>query len=565
METRVNPNDYDWSDLANYPNVGKTKDGKWEEFSFNGNSLLRPYNANLAMTEEAREEWKKCANDKKYFFEKYLKIQTLDHGIIPFILRPFQHELLDLIDAHPKIVAKIARQCGKTTTNAANIVWHLCFKKDFTVGIVANTASLTTEIVAMVQQMYELLPAFLQSGVKKWSATRIELENKNKVLSAVAGPSALRGRTLNYLLVDETAFIESKRIKGFFDSVMAALSSGTNTKIVLISTPNGFNEFFEIYNGAMEGTNGYIHYEADWTVVPGRDESWKEAEIASTSIEDFMRNHAVAFLGSSKTLLKPETLSKLQLKKKLPIDVLDHIHPDLKVYENPVFEDHIFYSVSLDSAKISGTSKGNSDNVALQVVKFDTHKKKIKQVATMHTREVHYLELAEITYEVAIRYNNALLLVENNSEGQGIVDRLFETYEYENIFSDSIRSDVLGYRTTKSSKSQNLSNLKKLIEEDIFDVVDPTTIDEFFTFVRVGSTFKAQNDLVHDDAVMALAGNIHFLGDSDNETEFSINDIFERVQSQSKSDEDESSEDLDWVGTSKKSQQLDDAAWLFGN
>lgn len=121
MDLKINPNDYDWSDLQNYPNVGKDKTGAWTEFSFNGNSLLRPYNVELAMTPEAKAEWLKCSKDKKYFIETYIKIQTLDHGIIPFKLRPFQHELIDLIDNNPKVVSKIARQCGKCVVSDTKI------------------------------------------------------------------------------------------------------------------------------------------------------------------------------------------------------------------------------------------------------------------------------------------------------------------------------------------------------------------------------------------------------------------------------------------------------------
>lgn len=486
--------------------------------------------------------------------------------VIDVINLNYKEEMYDLsVNSEKHLYYTNGILSHNTTTNAANIVWHLCFKKEFTVGIVANTASLTTEIVGMVQQMYELLPAFLQSGVRKWSATRLELENKCKVLSAVAGPSALRGRSISYLLVDETAFIEPTKIKGFFDSVMPALSSGTKTKIVLISTPNGFNEFFNIFKGAEEGTNGYVAYEADWTVIPGRDEAWKEAEIASTSVEEFMRNHQCAFLGSSKTLLKLSTLEKLPVWKKQPIDFLDHIHPEFKVYEHPINADHIFYTLSCDSAKISGTAKENSDNVSIQITKFDTHRKKITQVATLTTREMHYLELAEIVHDAAVYYNNALVQIENNSgDGQSTVDRLFEVYEYENIYSDSSRHDVLGYRTTRASKARNLSNLKKLIEEGIFEICDIPTIDEFYTFVQVGSTFKAQNGLVHDDAIMALAGNLHFLADSSNEMEFSINDIFERKVTNEHGEE-ESNEDIDWVGTSNQSKEQEDASWLFGS
>jgi len=570
MAEKIKLSDYDFSDLHNYPNVGKNRAGDIEEFSFKGNFMLRPAKSKLAMTEEAKIEKEKCANDYEYFITNYVKIQTLDYGVIPFVLRPYQYNFLDTIHNNQKIIGKVARQVGKTTTVSSYIVWCLCFKKDFNVGIVANKGDLTLDIVNMIKQMFELLPAFLKPGVKVWNARAITLSNGNRILSAVAGASALRGRSLNMLLIDEAAHIDEVKIQGFFDSVMPALSSGTKTKIIIISTPKGFNTFQKMFTSAKNGTNGYITFEGTWRVVPGRDEEWKKKEIASTSPELFAQNHEVLFLGSSKTLLSREALERILETKKTPLDTLDHIHEDCKVYHYPKNDDDIFYTVGADSAKISSTSNKNSDYISVQVLEFNRRERTIKQAMTMKTRDMHYLELTEILYDIATYYNDAMVLVENNSEGQGIVDTLFEKYEYENIYFDANRSDVMGFRTTVKSKRIGLSNLKQLIDKEVLELYDIETIDEFFTFVKVGNTYKAMSEECHDDTVMALFGALQFLNDDMNETEVTIWDFLsERAEDEDsiihKMDENkESTEDLDIMWSSRKQQAMDDQKWLLG-
>lgn len=706
----------DFTNLTEYPNVGYDREGKLIEFSFNGNTLLRKDTDELIITNEAIEEWNKCKNDKEYFFETYIKIQTLDDGIIPFKLRPYQKEFLKLINDERFVLGNLARQIGKSTSVASEITWRMCFEEDYTVGIIANTSDLTLELVGMVKQMFELLPAFLKPGVKVWNTKTIRLENKNKILSAVAGPSALRGRSINLLLCshynetitlrnkktyetetlkigdfykklnstlhqiedteisltndyevltkrgfesfrgikkvnssdnikfifsddssiqvtkehrfvvgknkngkifrkaykikkydkidnkivsdiiqikqqdfyfdlidvkghdyitsnitshncDEFAHIDSNKINGFLDSVMPALSSGNTTKIIIISTPKGYNKFYKFYKEGKEGINGYKVYEANWSAVEGRDEQWKQNEIKKDGILAFLQNHQVSFLGSSKTLLSPETLEQLTNQKQKPIDNYPIVHEDCLIYEYPIKSKDVFYTLGVDSAKISSTSKQNSDYVSLQVLKFDKNKNTITQVCSMKTRDMHYTELTEMIYDLAIYYSNALVLVENNGgEAQSVVDSLFDKYEYENIYCDYNRPDIQGFRTTAKSKKLGLSNLKKLIEDGILTIKDGNTIEEFFTFVHKNNSYAAQDKDAHDDAIMALVACIQFLQDELNDMDFTIWDLIESNKNietnEGETNEEESNEDLDFVYTTNN-DNTNDSNWLL--
>jgi hypothetical protein len=193
-------NNYNFSDLENYPNVGINRKNEIEEFSYSGNFFIRNRNARLLITPQAQKEIYKCSTDFFYFAQKYVKIETIKHGVIPFKLRDWQKETVNAILEHRRLVLNVARQSGKSTIIVAFILWLAIFNGEKKYGIVANNSELTGQLMAMLKDMYMLLPPFLQHNVLKWNMRSIELSNKAKIVSAIASPSALRGQTISFLL-----------------------------------------------------------------------------------------------------------------------------------------------------------------------------------------------------------------------------------------------------------------------------------------------------------------------------------------------------------------------------
>ena len=71
----------------------------------------------------------------------------------------------------------------------------------------ANKASAAREVLNRYQIMYENLPLWMQQGVRVWNKGDVELENNSKVLSAATTASAIRGKSVNWLYIDEAAII----------------------------------------------------------------------------------------------------------------------------------------------------------------------------------------------------------------------------------------------------------------------------------------------------------------------------------------------------------------------
>ena len=546
--------DYDFTNLAEYPNIGYNKDNVLTELSFDGNPLLRPYNTKIIVSDKAQEEYDKCKNDKFYFFETYCYIHTQDHGKIIIELREYQKEFLKLIDENNRIIGLLSRQIGKTTLNALEIVWNLVFQKDWIALVVANEQDLKLEIVAMIQGIYENLPAFLQVGVKKWNMGSIELSNGNKLRSAVAGKNAGRGKTPNYVLLDEAAWIDEAKIKAFMDAVKPSLSSGTNNKFVIISTPNGYNTFHKYWKEAKEKISGFKTFFANWKSVKGRDEKWKQKTIKDDNLTplEWAQNHECAYLGSSSTLLSVNSLSKLT--KKIPIEE-NYIYPGVNLYEE--YNENYQYLITLDSSKTVEKEDADNDYLCLNIHKFS--EKKIEQVLTYRTNDIHYTDMSNIINEIGEEFNYPWVVIENNEgAGQSIADTLKDVLEYPNVYCDPTHDgDIAGIRTKVSNRSTGLQTLKKLIDADIYQVNDADTIDEFFTFIKIGKKYQASKTNT-DDCIMSLNLLIYFLMDDFNELEITLKDFLENsVNIKTNTD------DSIYFFSGKLSEKEQDIRWLL--
>lgn len=257
--------------------------------SYRDNPLLKKIGINVNFTEEQVEEYIKCAKDPVYFAKNYIKIVNVDEGLINFKMWDFQEEMIRKFKDNRFVITKCPRQVGKTTTTVAYLLWATIFTDSQNCAVLANKGSLARDILAKYQLAYENLPMWLQQGVVTWNKGNVELENGSKVIAASTSSSAIRGGSFNIVFLDEFAFVPTNIAYEFFNSVYPVISSGKKTKIIIVSTPNGMNLFYKLWQDSIEGRNNYINYEIHWSQVPGRDEAWKEETIRNTSERQFQQ------------------------------------------------------------------------------------------------------------------------------------------------------------------------------------------------------------------------------------------------------------------------------------
>ena len=467
-----------------------------------GNPNLKKANTALDFTPDEVAEVLKCSEDPVYFIKNYIKIVSLDKGLIPFDMYHFQEEMVAKFHAERFNIAKLPRQSGKSTIVTSYLLWYVLFNPSVNVAILANKAATAREMLQRLQLSYENLPKWLQQGILQWNRGSLELENGSKIMAASTSASAVRGMSFNVIFLDEFAFIPNHIADQFFSSVYPTISSGKSTKVIIISTPHGMNMFYKLWHDAERGSNEYIPTEVHWSEVPGRDDVWKEQTIKNTSEQQFRVEFECEFLGSVDTLISP---SKLRI---MPYHDPAQEHRGLAVFETAIPEHN--YVVTVDVARGVG-----SDYSAFTVM--DTTTIPYKMVARYKNNEIKPIVFPNIITDVAKNYNQAYILCEVNDIGGQVADIIQFDLEYENLLMCSMRGRAgqqlgqgfsgkktqLGIKMSSAAKQIGCSNLKALIEDDKLLINDYDTIAELTTFIAKGQTFQAE-DGCNDDLAMCL-------------------------------------------------------------
>ena len=224
---------------------------------YNANQNLKAVGVPVEFTEEQVKEYIKCKRNPIYFIENYCKIVSLDDGVVDFKLYACQKRKVKHIMKNRQTILMEGRQQGKTVVSAACILHFTLFNDNKTAAIMANKATAAREVLSRYQLMYEYLPNWMQQGVAVWNKGDIELENGSKIFTAATSSSAIRGKSVNWLYIDEAAIIPNTVAEEFFTSVYPTISAGKDTKVLLSSTPLGYNHFWRYWEAAQEGRNDF--------------------------------------------------------------------------------------------------------------------------------------------------------------------------------------------------------------------------------------------------------------------------------------------------------------------
>ena len=467
-----------------------------------GNPNLKKANTPIEFTQEQIEEFIKCKDDPVYFANNYIKIVSLDEGLTQFHPYHFQERLINRFHEHRFNICKMPRQTGKSTTVVSYLLHYLIFNDSVNIGILANKAATARELLGRLATAYENLPKWMQQGIISWNKGSIELENGSKILAASTSASAVRGMSFNILFLDEFAFVPNHIADSFFASVYPTITSGKNTKVIVVSTPHGMNHFYRMWHDAEKGKNEYIPTDVHWSEVPGRDEEWKKSTIANTSEQQFKVEFECEFLGSVDTLINPSKLRSLVYDNPIKQNA------GLDVYEESK-ETHD-YLITVDVAR--GVSEDYSAFVVFDITEFPH-----KIVAKYRNNEIKPMLFPNIIYEVAKNYNGAYILCEVNDIGDQVASLLHYDLEYQNVLMCSMRGRAgqivgqgfsgkktqLGVKMSKTVKKVGSLNLKTMIEEDKLIFNDYEIISELTTFIQKNNSFEAEEGC-NDDLAMCL-------------------------------------------------------------
>ena len=467
-----------------------------------GNPNLKKANTQIEFTKENVAEYLKCKDNPVYFAMNYVKIVTLDEGLKSFAPYDFQEKLINNFHDNRFNICKMPRQTGKSTTVISYLLHYVVFNDSVNVGILANKAATARELLGRLQTAYENLPKWMQQGILSWNRGSLELENGSKILAASTSASAVRGMSFNILFLDEFAFVPNHIADSFFASVYPTITSGQNTKVIIVSTPHGMNHFYRMWHDAEKGKNEYVPTDVHWSQVPGRDEIWKEQTIANTSEQQFKIEFECEFLGSVDTLIAPSKL------KSLVYDAPLTQNAGLDVFEQTK-ENHD-YIITVDVAR--GVGNDYSAFVVVDITEFPH-----RIVAKYRDNNIKPMLFPNIIWEVAKNYNNSFILCEVNDIGDQVASILHYDLEYENLLMASMRGRAgqivgqgfsgkktqLGVKMSKTVKKVGALNLKTMIESDKLLFKDYDILSELTTFISKSNSFEAEEGC-NDDLAMCL-------------------------------------------------------------
>ena len=467
-----------------------------------GNPNLKKANTSIEFSENQILEFMRCKQDPVYFANNYVKIVSLDEGLTQFHPYHFQEKLINNFHNNRFNICKMPRQTGKSTTVVSCLLHYAVFNDSVNIGILANKAATARELLGRLQTAYENLPKWMQQGIIAWNKGSLELENGSKILAASTSASAVRGMSFNILFLDEFAFVPNHVADSFFASVYPTITSGKNTKVIIVSTPHGMNHFYRMWHDAERSKNEYVPTDVHWSEVPGRDDKWKSTTIANTSEAQFKVEFECEFLGSVNTLIAPSKLRTF-------------------VYDNPIqrsagLDVYIIPENDHDYVMTVDVARGVGEDYSAFVV-FDITEFPHKIVCKYRNNDIKPMLFPNIIYEVARNYNSAFILCEVNDIGDQVASILQYDLEYQNLLMCSMRGRAgqivgqgfsgkktqLGVKMSKTVKKVGSLNLKTLIEEDKLMFNDYEIISELTTFISKHNSFEAEEGC-NDDLAMCL-------------------------------------------------------------
>lgn len=489
-------------------------------------------------TQEEIVELTKCANDIIYFANKYCYCMQGSKGYQHITLRDYQEDMLKNYEDNRFNITLSCRQIGKTVIAAIFILHNTIFNVDRNVGIAANKFATAVEIMDKIKEMMEYLPFFIKRGIKVNNQAMMTFDNGCRIIAQATTKKSFIGFTIHTLYLDEFAHVEPNVLDEFYENIMPTVSSMEDSKIIITSTPNGYNKFFDIYQGAVDGKNSYNPIRVDWWQVPGRDEAWKEKMIEDCGGEDeFMRQYGNSFVSTGNTLLSPESLEKLQkarikyVRKDIVSiesnweDEFENLlwHPDFDVEEliNP---DNRFV-IGVDLAE-----GGGGDNSILNIfqvkVKSQEQVEKLSedqdqtdmfqlvQVGRFACNTIEIPKMAKLLYLITvgtIGYDNVRIVMEYNTFGSEMMTRLYGVFGDRNEWDDFMilrfkhnqESNIRkpGLKVTPSNKPLMCMDLKSAIAKDKMIISDEDTVAEFENFCKINNTYRASRG--HDDLCMS--------------------------------------------------------------
>ena len=454
-----------------------------------------------------KQNYIKCAKDPSYFINQYCTIQHPQRGKIKFKLYPFQYEVLEEYQNNDYNIILKSRQLGISTLSAAYSLWMMLFQNDKNILVIATSKDTAKNLITKVRIMYEALPAWLKTAIVENNKLSLIFKNGSQIKAIASNESAGRSEALSLLIIDEAAFIE--KIDTIWTAAQQTLATGG--RCLAISTPNGVgNWFHKTWIDAQDGLNKFNTVKLHWTCHPERDQEWRDEQTKNLGPTQAAQECDADFLSSGRSVVDPAILEWYKEKMCCEPTEKSGFDRNLWIWGYPDYSKQ--YLICADVARGDGT-----DYSTAQV--FDLEE--MEQVAE-YKGQLGTTEFGNFLIELATKYNDALLVVENNNIGwatlQTIIDRGYENLFYQeknhlvvdednkhtNRYRSIDKNKIPGFTTTLKTKPLIVAKMEEYTREKMVKLKSTRLIDELFVFIYKNSKTEAL-DGYNDDLVMSYS------------------------------------------------------------
>lgn len=502
---------------------------------------MRSPNLPFQYSEAEMEMMEMIMEDKVLFGNNFIELKDPEKGWTKVELRDYQEKLLYDYDKHRWHILKFPRQSGKTTTTIVEIVHFMTTNFDKDCVVAAQSENVVSEIFAKIKSAFSAMPFFMQPGVVKFSDSdgTMVLDNGCRLKIGIASESVFQGYTLDFVFIDEFAYIPESKVTKFWVNLYPALQANPNSRCIIASTPNGRNKFYEMWQDAIKKINTFHTSEIRWTDVPRKQslEDFKAEVIANIGLEGWLMGFECSFDTQLKSIFHINTQLKLrtiqnEVEKKeeeywsMDHDSIGHIY-NTKFLNKEKFNYNIKDDYFVFGIDIGEGLEEDYSVIKIRKAYFDENetddklKVKYKLIGVFHDNTYSVQDFAENFMKMTGEFDSEKIkvVVENNNYGaeffltidniklNGNNDFIFDEFVFAEFFRDSKIDYEKGIRWNRSNKKTAVRNYKSLITRDIFDDTHPDSINESMNFGRLkNGSYSAQygnDDLTMTDVTIS--------------------------------------------------------------
>ena len=527
---------------------------KANPFCGNNTKLIKP-DLVYKRTPEEVEDVIRCMQDPLYFASKCFLMTP--EGLQQVKMRDYQEEYLTNLKENRFNILLAARQSGKSVTTAIFGLWKILFASDRNGLILSKSGAAGRDLLKKIKDMYLYLPYHLKCGTLKWNQSEISFDNNSSLKTEAFSSTAGVGSTLNLVILDEFAWCPANEVQLFYENVIPTVTTMPDSNVCICSTQNGFNKFYEIYQGAVTGKSMYHAQKIDWWQVPNwntqtkqwekRTEDWKNMMVGILGSEEaFYYQYGTQFSASDACLVSRETLSRIHSTEVLfeQLHEDDLFIPELKYFKiHPEFKLEYFKDQNRSFIVLVDLAEGGgADYTVFNIfeITIENNKPVFSQVAYWSSNVVD-IEKSSLVFWVLfntiLSQQNTIVSIEWNTYGALFYNYLtmlneptmFEEYNFRLGFGQELDLSIIvhykkgqndediagissfrnsktipGIRWSAMTKRTGCALLKMSLEGGETQLYDIVQIGELENFEDKNGNGSYKASYGHDDMMMTL-------------------------------------------------------------